>query len=113
MVTTTWWVWPGIFTGVFWGTVALAMYTPWGKQKSWYARIAVPIQQFAFNFVCGLAGWYCLYLFTSEYYKSSGASLAILLIALAGISGRLAHVMWILPDIARGWVDKHLEKYLK
>jgi hypothetical protein len=71
------------------------------------------LQQFVFNFLCGFAGWYCLYIFEIRQLSNSWPGIVILIISIAGISGRLSHVMWVAADIIQLWIEKQMKKYLE
>jgi hypothetical protein len=107
------WILPAVITGLFWGLIALSLYTPWAKIKG-HTKLSVSVQQFVLNFFCGFSGWYSLqqyYLMKSESIPSPGLQIFLLLIALFGISGRLAGILWNIQVIITKIVIAILEKY--
>lgn len=113
-ILTRYWYWFGIGTGAFWGIVAWSLYTPWNvlNEGPCHWKLTIPLQQFVFNFLCGFAGWYCLYIFEIRQLSNSWPGIAILIISIAGISGRLSHVMWVAAETVQMFIEKKMRKYL-
>ena len=107
------WILWGIITGLCWGIFALFFYVPyplkWSKRSEVARSILVLMFQFLFNFFGGFAGWLCMRLFLLRYWRDHFGfpELILLGIALFGISGRLAHVLYELPGALREKVEAY------
>jgi hypothetical protein len=108
------WVLFGTITGLFWGIFALFWYTPYPKlkgEKPWViARsIYTVLFQFAFNFIGGFAGWFCIKIFLNRlsWGNFNFPELILLCIALLAISGRLSVIMYKLPEAIMQKVNKY------
>jgi hypothetical protein len=108
-IMDNWETW-GIVTGAFWGIFAFFIYVPWPLPRCscnfpkfitvgrW---LIIPMGQFIFNFIGGFAGWYLLSIFHDRYssYHLGWLELALLFLSLVGISGKLADLIWKIPDV--------------
>ena len=107
------WILWGIVTGLFWGIFALFFYVPhplkWTKCSEVTRSILVLMFQFLFNFLGGFAGWLCMHLFLLRFSRDHFGFPELILfgIALFGISGRLAHVLYELPSALKKKVEDY------
>lgn len=92
------WQCAAIATGALWGVIAIMLYGrgfKWTSAKDFF----VDLQQFLFNAVGGVAGWVCLRLLYDRRGTAFGwPEIALLLIGLLGVSGKLSAVIWELPN---------------
>jgi|GEM_PF-1218015 len=80
----------------------------WGRRKAVANSIVIPIYQFIFNFIGGFAGCIGLGLFFHRFARHhlGWQELALLFLAVAGVMGKFAEVMYAIPNLLKAWADK-------
>ncbi len=116
------WVYFGLSLGVFWGITAVFLYTPypleWKRPRLCWLNIRnifIVLNQFFFNFVGAFAGAACLKLFHVRVTQSHLGSIEIILLVFSvlGLSGKLAAIIWELPNAVSALIQSLASKLAK